>query len=93
MPKMVQPAQALPDSQGRDMATVTDSTAPEATEVVAVGKPSTPALDSRSLALHLSTPEADLKAALKLTPVAKQVTLVASGPLAGQMRPVLLTSY
>ena len=49
---MAQPAQAHRDLQGTDMATVTDSTAPEATAEVATGKPSTPALDSQSLALH-----------------------------------------
>ena len=49
---MVQPTLALPDSQGTDMATVTDSTAPEVTTEVATGRPSTPKLDSQSLALH-----------------------------------------
>ena len=90
---MVQPAQALLNSQGTDMATVTDSIAPEATTEVATGRPSTPTLDSRSLAQHSSMPEAGSKAVLTLTSVAKQVTLVASGLLVGQMRPVLLTSY
>ena len=89
---MVQPTLALPDSQGTDMATVTDSTAPEVTTEVATGRPSTPTLDSQSLDLHSSMPEVGSKVALTLTPVAKQVTLVASGPLVGQMRPVLLTS-
>ena len=53
------------------MATVTDSIAPEATVEVATGRPSTPVLDSQSLALHSSMLEAGSKAALTLTPVVK----------------------